>query len=132
MSVSGKYLSVFVGDDEVTDNFEWDIEEGGEVLDRTTGASNGWENEDNGVTHAHITVNGYYDIATGNTTGIRRDTTLTSLALYVNRDDSTPAYLITEALVVRFRLRGQVRGRMEWTAEIHSKGDVVTYTAAGA
>jgi hypothetical protein len=129
MSVSGKFLSAFLNDEEIADNFEWDVEEGGEVLDRTVGSHGGKEYEDVGVTHTHITVNGYYDILTGNTSGIRREAVLTDLGLYVNRGDSSPAFYIGEAIVVRFRLRGQVRGRMEWTAEIHSRGDVVTYTA---
>ena len=78
-------------------------EEGGDVLDRTTGVpANGKEIEDTGVDHYHVTINGYYDIATGNTSGIRRGAIVTDLALFRASTDATPAYAIIEcSLVVR-------------------------------
>ena len=128
MSVSGKYLTALHSGGTLSDIYGWTAEETGDVLDRTTGSFNGFEAEDMGVFGLHITAKGYMDVTTGSVNAIRRGTLLTDLQLYRDINDAVPAYACTEALVVRFTQGGEVRGKMEWTAEIHSRGDVITYS----
>lgn len=128
MSVSGKYLTASHSGGTLSDIYGWTAEETGDVLDRTTGSYNGFEAEDVGVFGLHITTKGYMDVATGSVNSIRRGTLLTDLQLFRDINDATPAYACTEAIVVRFTQGGEVRGKIEWTAEIHSRGDVITYS----
>lgn len=130
MSISGKYLTVAIGDNELAGNYGWTAEEGGDVLDRTVGADGGKEREDMGVENCHITIKLYLDIATGQPSLVKRGTVLNSLKLYRNRDDATPAFDIPEALVVRRTQGGEVRGKMEVSCEIHTQGDYTENDAA--
>ena len=131
MSISGKKLTCLVDGVELSDNYEWSADEGADMLDRTCGKHGGHEFEDAGVEHHHYTVKGYLDIATGEVGRVRQGTLLTDVQLYVDLDDPTPIYVLTDAIVARFSLGGQVKGKFEYTAEIHSRGDAVVYTDPG-
>jgi len=127
MSITGRKLTAYANGSELDGNNGWTAEETGDVLDATVGRDRGFEREDMGVQGLHVTVKGVHDVSTGTLAGIRRGTILTDVQLFRDLDDATPAYSIDEALVVRFRLGAEVRGRFEWECEFHSRGDVVTY-----
>lgn len=127
MSISGKYLTCTIGATEIAGNYAWDADEGGDVLDATVGSDRGWEREDMGVQNLHVTIKGYMDVSTGQYAVVRRGTVISNLMLYRHLDDETPAFVVESALVVRSRQGGEVRGKLEWNAEVHSQGDVVTY-----
>lgn len=126
MSISGKHMSAFVNGAEVPGSYSWNAEEVGDVLDATVGSDGGWEREDMGVQGLHVTVKAYLDISTGSYTAYRRGTILTDVDLYRHIEDATPAFSVSEALVVRSRQGGEVRGKLEIEFEFHSRGDVVT------
>jgi hypothetical protein len=65
------------------------------------------------------------DIVTGNYAAVRRGTIITNLELFRIDGETTPAFSVPQALVVRSKQSGEIRGRVEWQAEIHSRG---TYT----
>jgi hypothetical protein len=127
MSISGKYMTFTVGGVEVAGNYAWDADEGGDVLDATVGANNGWEKEDMGVQSLHVTVKGYMDLTDGVYVPIRRGTILSDVEFYRTSADVTPAFAAAEMLAARSRQGGEVRGKIEWNAELHSRGDVVSY-----
>jgi hypothetical protein len=121
-TISGKYLTVYLDGVELRSNYAWTAEEGGDVLDRTVGADLGYENEDMGVQNLHVTIKLYLDIATGEPSRVRRGTVLENLALYRNVEDAIAAYELPLALVVRRTQGGEIRGKMEVSCEVHSKG----------
>jgi len=127
VSISGKYLTCSINGVEIAGNYAWDADEGGDVLDATVGADRGWERENMGVQNLHVTIKGYMDVSTGQYTRVRRGAEITNLELYRHIDDATPAFSVSEALAVRSRQGGEVRGKVEWSCEVHSQGDVVTY-----
>ena len=125
MSISGKYLTAMINGVVIQDNYSWSMDEGGDALDRTTGFWNGWEAEDMGVQNGHVSIKGYMDVANGQYIPIRRGTILTNLELFRNQDDATAAFTIAEALVVRSTQGGEIRGKIEWSCEVHSRGEVI-------
>jgi hypothetical protein len=123
MSVSGKFLTCTINGVEVFDNFAWEAEEGGDVLERTAGRHNGKEAEDMGVENCHISIKGHMDVQLGQYTPVRRGTIITNLKLYRNRNDSTPAFDIPEALSARSKQGGEIKGKVAWDAEVHTRGE---------
>ncbi|VTT98938.1 unnamed protein product [Gemmataceae bacterium] len=127
MSISGKYLTVTVGSGvgevEVADNYAWSVDQGGDNLDRTTGADGGKSRTDVGVEDTKIDIKLYLDIATGQPSLVRRGTTLTNLNLYRASGDADPAYTFPEALVLNRREGGEVRGKLELFCQITAQGD---------
>lgn len=123
MSISGKRLGVLVGGVEVAGNYAWTADEGADVLDRTTGADAGFEREDLGVYNCHVTMKLYLDITDGQYANLQRGAELSNLELYRSLEDTVPAFLIPEAIVVHSTQGGEVRGRIEVTVEAHSMGE---------
>src|SRR5262245_47421418 len=116
MSVSGKFMSCTINGVEIFDNYAWTAEEGGDVLERTAGRHQGKEAEDMGVENCHVTIRGYMDVELGQYVPVRRGTIITNLRLFRDRGDSTPAFDIPEALSVRSKQGGEVKGKVEWDA----------------
>jgi hypothetical protein len=131
MSISGKYLTAKIATAIIVGNYSWTVEEGADILDRTVGADLGHENEDLGVDFTHVTIKGYMDVAAGAYIPIRRGTIITALNLYRDIADTTAAFAISSALVVRSRQSAEIRGKVEFECEVHSKGSVVTYDDPG-
>lgn len=122
--ISGKFLTVKLGATpvEVADNYAWSCDEGGDVLDRTVGADLGFEREDMGVVNCHGTIKLYLDITVGTPNALARGTVLEDLSLFYARGHTVPAFAFPEALVVRATRGGEVRGKMEYSVEFHSRG----------
>lgn len=131
-TISGKKLTAKLNATVIAGNYAWSVDEGGDVLDKTVGADNGWENEEMGVQNLHGTIKLYLDIATGAYATVRRGTILAQLKLYRALADAQPAFSITSALVTKSTQGAEVKGRFEVTIEFHSQGDVVTANEPGA
>lgn len=127
MSISGRKLTAYFNGVEMNGNQGWDVDETGDKLDATVGRDRGKARTDMGVEETNVTCKGVHDASTGSLAGLRRNSTLTNVELFLDIDDSTPAYTIDEVLVTHFRLGAEVRGRFEWTCEFTAQGDVVTY-----
>lgn len=125
MSVSGKYMTCSINGLEIFDNYSWSMDEGGDALDRTTGAWNGWEAEDMGVQNGHVSIKGYMDVSTGQYLPIRRGQIITNLLLFPDENSIVPSFTIPEALIVRSTQGGEIRGKIEWSCEVHSRGEVI-------
>ena len=127
MSISGKYLTATIDGTEIFDNYAWDAAESGDELDRTTGAFAGYSATDVGVKSCRVTIKGYMDVTTGQYVAVKvSETNITNLKLYRSSDDATPAFEFPEATIVKSRQGGEVKGKIEWQAEIVNYGE---YTA---
>ena len=122
MSISGKYMIATVGDTLVHGNYAWTIEETADELDATTAEDGGYENPDDGVWSSTVNLKGYMNIIDGTYTPVRRGTLITDLRLYRNIDDAEPAFAIPLAKVFTSTQGGEVKGKIEWTAKIKTKG----------
>lgn len=128
MSISGKFMTFSVGGVEVSGNFAWKVTEGGDVLDATVGANRGWETEDMGVQNLRVNVRGYMDVTIGSGYAlVRRGQIIADVNFYRHIDDALPAYTVAEMLAAQSDQGGEVRGKIEWSADLHSRGDGVTY-----
>lgn len=122
MSISGKYLTAELGSTTLSLVSEWGADEDSQMLGRTTGADEGYRNEDAGIQSCDVTVKGYMDIASGEYAQIEAGTVLTNLKLYRDSSDSLPAYSFPSAIVAKSHQGGAVEGKIEWNATIHNKG----------
>ncbi len=123
MSVSGKYLTATINGTVIEGNYAWEAEEGGDVLDRTTGADQGAARQDMGVQDCRVSIRGYMDVVTGQYTPVRRGTVIENLELFRTDADVTPAYSIPEALVSRSKQKAEVRGKVEWDCDCLANGE---------
>lgn len=124
-TISGKYLTAMINGVEVYDNYAWDCDEDGTMLDRSTGANGGWRKEDMGLQAAKVTIKGYMSIASGQYTVVRRGTIITDLQLFRAADDAAPAFSIAECIVSRSRQGAEVDGKVEWNATLNSRSEVI-------
>ena len=125
MTHSGKEIEAKIGGMApvfVSGNYAWNMEENADELDGTTGEDAGYENPSVGVYSGVVMLKGYMDIVSGTYTPIRRGTTISNLKLYRDKDDTNPAFSIPSAVVLQSTQGGEVRGKVEWTARIKTKG----------
>ena len=123
MSISGKFITCTIGNVEVEGNYAWEVEEGGDVLDRTVGSDNGAARQDMGVQDCRISIRGYMDVSTGNYIPVRRGTVISNLELFRNDTDTNAAFVIPEALVSRSKQKAEVRGKVEWDCDALANGE---------
>jgi hypothetical protein len=126
ITISGKYLTASIGGTEIYDNYAWDCDEDGTILDRSTGANAGWRKEDMGLQAAKVTIKGYMDVGSGQYVPVRRGTIITNLKLYRSNGDSLAAFEIAECLVSRSHQGAEVDGKIEWSATLNSRSEVIT------
>lgn len=129
MSVSGKFLTVKIGATPtiLTGAFRWTVREAAEKLDRTTGSDNGFGNADAGVIDADGQIEFFLDTTLGGYNVVAAGTILTSLKLYRNGTDLSPAYTFPTALILESEQGAEVRGRFQVNVRFTNQG---SYTAA--
>jgi hypothetical protein len=98
-----------------------------ERLDAITAADAGANRRDFGVGEAAITLRLLIDCTTGKYEPIVAGTEITTLKLYRQSTDTSPAYTFPIARVFDSSQGGEIRGRFEVTAEAENVG---TYTRA--
>lgn len=125
MSVSGKKLSMKVGVTTFAAIVGWTVREKVDELDAATAADAGYDHPDAGFAGATIEIKGVLDITTGVYSPIKAGTTITTLKLYRDINDTTEAYSFPTALVVESSQGAENRGRFEISATAKSSG---TYT----
>jgi hypothetical protein len=102
VSVSGKFLTCKIGTAVIVGNFGWTVREKFERLDAITAADAGANRRDFGVGEAAITLRLLIDCTTGKYEPIVAGTEITTLKLYRQSTDTSPAYTFPIARVFRF------------------------------
>jgi hypothetical protein len=127
MSISGKKLGCKYGGTPTTlaGNHSWQASAKVDELDSTTGADAGYANFDAGVKELTVTIQFYFDVASGVAADLAEGTVLTNLKLYRDLSDTNPAFTLASALVTQFEQKGEVRGKIECTATVKNKGSYV-------
>lgn len=110
MSVSGKYLAVTINGVDFDDVMDWSVEEESEAVERVTGSTGGFHDEDGGIMKATINVNFVQDTQLGFYLDIAAGAILANLRLWRNKDDLTPAFHFPVARVQRTGVRVQAKG----------------------
>lgn len=105
----------------IAGNYAWDVDEQSDDHEGTTGEDAGFENGCTGVGVAVITLKGWMDIAAGEYTPVRAKTIINDLKLYLD-EASTVNWTFPVAEVITSKQGGQVKGKVEWSATIRSRG----------
>ena len=121
-TISGKYLAVVIGNVVIVGAQEWTCRETTDQLDGTTGADQGYENDDNGLVRAEIDIMLVQNLASGIYAAVRAGTLLTNLKLYRTSADNQPAFTIPLAKVYESTNAGKVRDRFTTAVKARSKG----------
>lgn len=121
-TVSGKYLIGVIENVTIVGMQEWDVDETADQLDASTGADQGFENDDDGQTRAVITINLVQNLATGIYAAVRVGTLITNLRLYRSYTDAQPAFSIPLAKVYQSKNGGKVKERFTTLVVARSKG----------
>jgi hypothetical protein len=127
MSVSGKGLTTKLGGNVVGGIYSADFQEKVDDLDRTTGADGGYTNTDAGCLTIEGTIQGYYDLTNTAYTAVRAGSLLANFAQYATVNGNTAWVFIPSGLVLESAIKGEVRGRLEFSARVRNKG---SYTVA--
>lgn len=98
------------------------VEESANELDGATAEDEGFENPDDGLAGATITLDLVLDITAGSTVAIRRGTLISDLKIYADIDATTPLYHFPTSKVFRATWKGEVNGRSTYSCTIKSKG----------
>ena len=125
MAISGKEIQAKIGGMSpvaINGNYAWTAEEAVAELDGTTAEDDGFENPEAGLKSCVVNLKGYMDVQAGEYTPVVAGTTISNLKLYRDKDDATPAFVFTSALVLNSTQGGEVNGKVEWTARVKSKG----------
>lgn len=120
--ISGKALTAKIGATTIVGVFNWEAEEVAAELDTTTAADGGFDHPEDGVKSLTVRLRGYMDTVDGEYAPIRRGTTISNLNLFRASTDATAAFVIPTAKVFRSTQGGEIKGRIEWSAEIKAVG----------
>jgi hypothetical protein len=110
MSVSGKYLACTIDGVDFEDLMDWTVDEDSEAVERVTGSTGGFHDEDSGIQKAAITMNFVQDTTTGFYVAVRAGTVVENLRLWRNAGDTTPAFDFPLARVQRSGVKVQAKG----------------------
>lgn len=124
MTISGKGIHGKIGSNLIGGIFDLQISEDGDNLDATTAEDGGGLRDDTGCSRVTVTMRGYFDLVSGSVSAVRRGTTVANLNLYLTATEGggTKRAYITEGLVQRCEITGQIRDRVMFTATIVSQG----------
>lgn len=131
MAVSAKKIAAKIGATTIVGIVSWSVRESAVDLDATTAADAGYERHEAGLLGATIECRGVFDLTSGTYTPIKAGTTLTTLKLFSDVNDTTPAYSFGTAVVMESSQSGEIRGRFEMSFTAKSVGSW-TYTEAGS
>lgn len=92
MSVSGKYLAVTIDGVDFEDPMDWTVDEDSEAVERVTGSTGGYHDEDSGILKALITINFVQDTTTGFYVAVRAGTVLENLRLFADANSTQPDF----------------------------------------
>lgn len=126
-TISGKKLIASIGGSFLAGNFSWTFRDAGDELDATTGADRGFGDTDVGVVQGEGTLNVFIEIASGISTLLVAGAQLTSVALFYDIDDATPAVECPIIKVLEVERRGEVKGRFEATIRFKTRGEYSVY-----
>lgn len=125
MSISGKFLFVQVGNVILAGSQKWTVRDRADKLDGTTGADQGFENDQAGVRRLEITINFVQDTETGIWSVIQSGTILNNLKLFRDQTDPNPAFLIPIATCYEAENDIEVTGRSTIRSQITSNGPYI-------
>lgn len=129
MNHSGQYMEAKIGGMTpvfVAGNYAWEVSEEADDHEGTTGEDEGYENGCTGVKVAVVNLRGWMDIAAGEYVTVQAKTIISNLKLYLDKD-ATVNWTFPTAEVITSTQGGEVKGKVQWTARIKSRG---SYTYA--
>jgi hypothetical protein len=124
--ISGKKIAGTIGGNAISGVHSYDVDDSADDLDATVGADSGFTRTDTGCKSLTLTLNAYFDLAEATIAPVESGAWVENLNLY-DEHDSTPFLTMAYGKVVKFTKRGEVRGRLEYTAVIKNWGEF-TYT----
>lgn len=130
MGISGKNFKARIGSPAVAvaGTTRAEIEEMGDELDATDAESDGYGDTEIGVTQLRVALSGFCKESADPIPPLRLGTLLTDVKIY-ERGLAGDYWSITSALVTKFTNPIDVRGRVEFTCEIKSKGNTYSYVS---
>lgn len=122
-TISGKFLVARINGSIIRGVQDWEVDETADELDGTTGEDNGYENPDDGVWGATISMNLVQNLETGEYIRVRRGTLIEDLQLYRAATDPTPAFYFPMVKVFQSRNKGAIKERFTTFVRAKSKGE---------
>lgn len=126
-TVSGKYLAVTVQNVVLVGEQGWTVRETTDQLDGTTGADEGFENDDAGIIRAEIDLELVQNLASGIYVAIAAQTLLVELRCFRAVTDAQPAFYFPFARVYESTNMGKVRERFTVAVKARSNGIYTRY-----
>jgi len=121
-STSGKYATVTALGVALPGLQEWSVSETGDNLDATTADGAGFGDTDTGVDELEITLRGLVKLGSTVLPGIKRGTIFTNLYLYADRTTANPVWAVAQAISLGPVNTVRIRGQIEYSVTVKSKG----------
>lgn len=127
MSTTGKFLQLRTGAGLgtvfVPRTVSWTAQETGEVLDATSAAGDGYEDNDNGVNGVEVSVEILHDTADGAFPTIGKGQLIAGLRCYADRNQTRAAdYYLPVGIVSDVSRPVEVRGQIKASFKVRNKG----------
>lgn len=97
------------------------VDEETDELDGATAEDEGFDNPDDGLARATISLDLVMDIAAGSFVAIKRGTLIADLKIYADLE-ADPIYIFPVCKVFKSTWKGEIKGRSTYSCVIKSKG----------